>query len=201
MNDLLQVLHASQAQGFLGPGPVLRHVEHAATFAAAVPAPARAIDLGSGGGVPGLPLALTWDDAHVTLLDAQLRRVRFLRSAVEDLGIADRVEVRHGRAEDLARDPGDRGCYDVVTARSFGPPARTAECGAGFLRAGGVLLVAEPPERDPARWPADGLATLGLRDDGDVVGPGGAVKRLVATGEPLDAVPRRSAAMERAPRF
>ena len=47
-------------------------------------------------------------------------------------------------------------------ARSFGPPAVTAECAIGFLRPGGEILVSEPPEPDPDRWPADGLAGLGL---------------------------------------
>ena len=201
MNELLRVLEASQAAGFLGPGPVTPHVEHAAAFAAAVAPPRRALDLGSGGGVPALPLALTWEDADLTLVDAQLRRVRFLRGAVERLGLTDRVEVVHARAEDLARQPGHRGAYDVVTARAFGPPGRTAECGVGFLRPGGVLLVAEPPTVDDDRWPAAGLAGLGLVDDGVVQGGTGAVRRLVCAGGAPAGVPRRSAAMQRSPRF
>jgi 16S rRNA (guanine527-N7)-methyltransferase len=66
------------------------------------------------------------------------------------------------RAEEAARAPQWRGSFDVVTARSFGPPAVTAECAVGFLRIGGALLVSEPPDPHPERWPADGLARLGL---------------------------------------
>ena len=201
MSDLLRVLEESQALGFLGPGPVARHVEHAAAFAIAVPAPARALDLGSGGGAPGLPLAITWGTTTFTLVDAQLRRVRFLERAVDALGLAGRVQVVHGRAEDLARTVDHRGCYDVVTARSFGPPARTAECAAGFLVPGGVVLVAEPPDGDPARWPVDGLASLGLLDEGRVQGGASAVRRLRAPQGALPTVPRRAAAMARQPRF
>ena len=201
MTELLRVLEDSQAAGFLGPGPVARHIEHAAAFAAAVAAPDRACDLGSGGGVPALPLALTWDATRLTFVDAQLRRVRFLLGAVERLGLTHRVEVIHARAEELGRSPEHRAAYGVVTARSFGPPARTAECGAGFLRPGGVLLVAEPPADDPERWPAEGLELLGLRDDGIVRGGVGAVRRLISIAGPPPGVPRRSAAMQRTPRF
>lgn len=201
MNELLRVLEAAQAAGFLGPGPVARHVELAAAFAAAVTAPDRALDLGSGGGVPGLPLALTWDVAAMTLVEAQLRRVRFLEQAIDRLRIGDRVMAVHARAEDLARDPQHRAVYDVVTARSFGAPGRTAECGAGFLRPGGVLVVAEPPDLQPARWPASGLEALGLVDGGVLRVGGGAVRRLLSPAGPPPSVPRRAAALQRTPRF
>jgi 16S rRNA (guanine527-N7)-methyltransferase len=201
LNGLLRVLEASQAAGFLGPGPVARHVEHATAYAAAVAPPERVCDLGSGGGVPALPLALTWDLARFTLVDAQLRRVRFLRGAVDELALGDRVEVVHARAEDLARSLEHRAQYDLVTARSFGPPARTAECAVGFLHADGVVLVAEPPAGGADRWPAAGLAPLGLVDDGLVQGTAGAVRRLRCPAGPPAAIPRRAAAIQRNPRF
>ena len=67
-----------------------------------------------------------------------------------------------GRAEELARRADLRGRFDLVVARGFGPPAVTAECGAGFLVVGGRLVVSEPPGGRPDRWPAEGLAPLGL---------------------------------------
>ena len=94
-------------------------------------------------------------------MESQLRRVDHLVSACRRLELTDRVEVVHGRAEDLGRDPGRRGTADVVTARSFGPPAVVAECATPLLRVGGRLLVSEPPDAHE-RWPADGLAILGL---------------------------------------
>lgn len=200
MTDLLEVLGQARDLGFLGPGPVAGHVEQAAAFEAATAPPGRLLDLGSGGGVPGLVLAVHWAATEVTLLDAQLRRVRHLLEAVEALGIDDRVLVLHGRAEELARDESHRGTYDVVSARSFAPPGITAECGAGFLVDGGRLLVTEPPGA-PDRWPADGLAALGLVDDGLVSGPVSSVRMLRAVGAPLPSVPRRVAAMQRSPRF
>jgi 16S rRNA (guanine527-N7)-methyltransferase len=123
----------------------------------------RVLDLGSGAGVPGLVLA----DAHPTLglvlLDSGARRGRFLRQAIAELGLVDRVEVVEERAETAARHPAWRGAVDAVVARSFGSPAVTAECAVGFLRLGGCLVVSEPPEPDASsRWPSEALADLGL---------------------------------------
>jgi 16S rRNA (guanine527-N7)-methyltransferase len=75
--------------------------------------------------------------------------------------LTDRTTVVQGRAEEHGRDPGLRGSFDLVTARSFGPPASTAECAAPFLAVGGRLLVSEPP-MGPPRWPVE-VAQLGLR--------------------------------------
>ncbi len=133
----------------------------AAQEAAALPGPW--VDLGSGGGVPGLVLAIRLPTVPFVLVDAQLRRTQFLASSVSGLEVGDRVGVVRSRAEELGRDPSYRGAYSVVTSRSFGPAAVTAECAAPLLRVGGVLVVSEPPDGEPAaRWPADGLAVLGL---------------------------------------
>lgn len=199
---LLAVLERSRQLGFLGPGNVERHVAHAGAFLAAVAEPPhRVLDLGSGGGVPGLVLAGRWALTTFVLLDAQQRRTAFLADAVAELGWADRVLVVHGRAEDIARDPAHRGCYDVVTARSFGPPAVTAECGTPLLRFGGMLLVAEPPGAPGNRWPTAGLGALGLVDGG-VVRFGSSTVRCLRAAEPTDErFPRRPGVPERRPLF
>lgn len=199
---LLAVLDRSRQLGLLGPGDVERHIAHAAGFVAAVPeAPDRLLDLGTGGGVPGLVLADHWATATVVLLDAQARRAAFLAAAVAELGWADRVHVVHGRAEDIARDRSHRGRYDVVTARSFGPPAVTAECGAPLLHRDGVLVVAEPPDAPLERWPEEGLALLGLVDDGVVATGASTVRRLRAVEPAADRYPRRAGVPERRPLF
>ncbi|HEX6237501.1 MAG TPA: RsmG family class I SAM-dependent methyltransferase [Acidimicrobiales bacterium] len=170
MTDALErVLERSQRLGFLGPGSVRAQWEHAVGFAlAAGEAPARFLDLGSGGGIPGLVLAVGWPASEGVLLDAGERRCAFLAEAVADLDLDERVSVRRGRAEELARRADLRGSFDLVVARLFGPPAVTAECAAPFLRAGGRLVVSDPPgageERRGAadRWPPSGLALLGM---------------------------------------
>jgi 16S rRNA (guanine527-N7)-methyltransferase len=155
----------SQARGFLGPGSVQPHIDRALDALTLIPASAsRLLDLGSGGGLPGLPLAVARPGGQWTLLDGSVTRCEFLGWAVAELGLEDRVQVVAARAEEAGRG-GFRGVFDVVLARSFGPPAVTAECAAPFLATGGVLIVAEPPasrDADRKRWPASELATLGM---------------------------------------
>jgi 16S rRNA (guanine527-N7)-methyltransferase len=166
------VLSQGQDRGFLGPGPVETHLEHSLAFSSLVPVgPQIAIDLGSGGGIPGLILAEVWPEARWALLDASVRRTAFLSEALETLGLTDRVEVIRQRAEVMGRDPAWRATADLVVARSFGPPAVTAECAAPLLRPGGSLVVAEPPGGAPDRWPSAPLALLGLALDGSQTSP------------------------------
>ena len=112
---LVRVLERSRELGFLGPGPVEPHIEHARRFAVAagafgpgesgVGSPAQALDLGSGGGLPGLVLVAAWPATRWWLLDANQRRTDFLAQAATELGVADRVTILRGRAEELAHDP------------------------------------------------------------------------------------------------
>lgn len=133
------------------------------------------LDLGTGGGLPGLVLATYRPEFDLTMLEARQRACRFLREAVATLELT-RVTVVEARAEDAARRPDLRESFDAVVARSFGPPAVTAECAVGFLRPGGRLVVSEPPgdeERDTAdRWPDPGLTELGLSTPAAGGGPG-----------------------------
>lgn len=164
--QLLAHLERARGRGFVGPGPVEPHLEHAEALAATVGGDfgGRFLDLGSGAGVPGLALLLAWPEARGTLLDSQQRRCAFLDEAIRELGVAGRADVACGRAEELARTEDRRGAYDIVVARGFGAPATTAECAVGFLRAGGQLVVSEPPgEPQPQRWPPEGLAELGFQ--------------------------------------
>ena len=163
--ELLAVLEDSRELGFLGPGDVSHQYAHSSDLATAIgPFGGRFVDLGSGGGLPGLVLAERWPQTSGILLDAQQRRCAFLEQAVERLGLGGRFQVVCGRAERLARDPAWRTSFELVVARSFSAPAVTAECAVGFLAVGGRLVVTEPPEAAPleARWPSEGLAILGF---------------------------------------
>jgi 16S rRNA (guanine527-N7)-methyltransferase len=181
--ELRRILEEARAAGFLGPGPVDTHLRHAEGFVAVCrrlwpdgPTPPVLLDLGSGGGLPGLVVATRWPEATLVLLDAQGRRTAFLSDAVRRLGLGARVSVRQGRAEAAGRDPLLRGHFDGVLARSFGRPAVVAECAAPLLGSGGWLVVSEPPGSPPdrppdlpsdpsgeaLRWPAQPLRQLGL---------------------------------------
>jgi 16S rRNA (guanine527-N7)-methyltransferase len=165
---LVEVLERGRQLGFLGPGSVLVQIEHSQGFGRGVAQPPDAyVDLGSGGGVPGLALAVLWLQSNAVLLDASKRRCAFLHEAVESLGLVPRVSVVWARAEEAGRLAELRQGFDLVVARGFGPPAVTAECGAPFLRVGGSLIVSEPSARGAAaagvaRWSAAGLARVGL---------------------------------------
>jgi 16S rRNA (guanine527-N7)-methyltransferase len=185
---LLDILEESRELGLLGPGPVSRQYEHALDLARGIGDFAgRLLDLGSGGGLPGLVLFGQWPEARGILLDAQRRRCEFLERAVDALGLAERVSVACGRAERLARETDRRAGFDLVVARSFGPPAVTAECAVGFLRPGGELVVTEPPQSNAAsRWDPVGLAELGFGSAAPFrLGGTGAV-RIPRSGDPLD---------------
>lgn len=163
---LLQLLGEARRLGFLGPGPIEPHLSRSLAFAVAWDRrrsshPAHVLDLGSGGGLPGLVLGCVWPTAELVLLDANRRRTKFLESTVAALPRAGPVSVLTGRAEELAHGS-LREQFDYVTARSFAPPAVTAECGAGFLACGALLSVADPPGGKTARWPEQGLSRLGL---------------------------------------
>lgn len=181
----------------VGPGDPSVHLDHAARMAAVLDVPMRAVDLGSGAGIPGLALAGLWPESRWVLVDAAQRRVRLMEDTVDALGWADRIAVVHGRAEDVGRDPRFRAAADLVTSRSFGPPAVVAECGAPFLAVGGVLAVTEPPASDGARWPGDGLRRLGLADAGLRDG----VQLLRAIETVPEQFPRRAGLPARRPLF
>jgi 16S rRNA (guanine527-N7)-methyltransferase len=162
--NLLAVLASGQERGFIGGGELGPHIRQAEAFALVVGDDVTSLlDLGSGGGLPGLVLAERLPEARLTLLDGSSERGAFLEGAVGRLGIEDHVAVAVGRAEELGHRPALRGRFEVVVARAFGAPAVVAECGAPFLAAGGRLIVSEPPGADGSRWShPDALAQLGL---------------------------------------
>jgi 16S rRNA (guanine527-N7)-methyltransferase len=181
----MDALHQSRAWGFLGDGPLDTHISHAQGFADAAESlqleetpetaspvgigDGRWMDLGSGGGIPGLILAHRWPHREVVLLDSNERRAGFLLEVVQDQGWGSRVIVVTDRAEVAGRTEGLRGAFSLVVARSFGSPPVTAECAAPFLQVGGSLIVSEPPrdeasaEAPATRWPDEGLAAVGLQ--------------------------------------
>jgi 16S rRNA (guanine527-N7)-methyltransferase len=163
--QLLAALDEGRRRGFLGPDQEPDAVaRHATGFAPALGSPDRIVDLGSGGGVPGLVLAVVLPAATVALVDSSVSRTDWLHRLVHRMGLEERVQVVAARAEVLGHDPLWRENQDAVVARSFAPPLVTAECAAAFLHLGGRLVVSEPPaEHREDRWPESELAELGLR--------------------------------------
>jgi 16S rRNA (guanine527-N7)-methyltransferase len=128
-------------RGLLGPHEASRvwgrHVLNCAVVAELVPDGARLVDVGSGAGLPGIPLALARPDISVVLVEPLARRVDWLREVVEDLHLPVRVE--RGRAEERGVRARWEGA-DVVTARAVAPLARLAGWALPLLRPAGSLL-------------------------------------------------------------
>lgn len=170
---LYRALEESRARGFLGPVDADTQIEHAFGFCQAWEEldgspPTQFLDLGSGGGLPGLVLFERWE-IPATFVDSMVKRTNFLEEVLGWEGAPANGTVINGRAEQLARTQGLEGRFPLVTARSFGPPAVTAECAARFLVVEGVLIVSEPPvDSDNDRWNASSLGQLGLRSEGRV---------------------------------
>lgn len=162
------VLERAREYGFLGPGPLEVHFDHARSYFGVLTQvlgsgldTAKIVDLGSGGGVPGLVLAMMLPETEWLFLDSNQKRMNVLNESLQDLDIVDRCRVLCERAEESGRRSELRGAFDAVVARGFSAPPVTAECAAPLLRKGGVLVVSEPPEGED-RWPANGLGQLGL---------------------------------------
>lgn len=110
--------------GLLGPGEGdklwRRHVANSLVLSDVVAEGVDIADVGSGAGLPGLPLAIVRPDLRVTLIEPLQRRSEFLTLAIEELELDDRVRLLRGRAEELGRGK-EREVFDVVTARAVAP--------------------------------------------------------------------------------
>jgi 16S rRNA (guanine527-N7)-methyltransferase len=195
---LLEVLEEAQARGFVGPGPIEPHLAIARSALQLLAGMRSAVDLGSGGGALGLPLAV-WDPSvSWVLVESSTTRASFLRRAVGRCALDERVTVLALPAESVGRDPVHRGIHDLVVARSFGPPATTAECAAPLLRLGGRLAVAEPPQdQGDERWPDQGTRELGLEVRHQI----GSFRVLEQVETCPDRFPRRTGVPRRRPLF
>lgn len=92
-----------------------RHVANSLALVDAIPQGVDVADVGSGAGLPGIPLAIVRPDLQVTLIDSLQRRTEFLELAVEELGLRERVTVVRGRAEEVKQG------FDVVVCRAVAP--------------------------------------------------------------------------------
>jgi 16S rRNA (guanine527-N7)-methyltransferase len=142
------------ARGLIGPREAdrlwERHLLNSAVLGELVPEGCRVLDVGSGAGLPGIPLALARPDLAIVLLEPMARRVVWLQEVVAVLGLA--VSVYRGRAEDS--QVRDRcGGNDVVTARAVAPLGRLAGWSLPLLAPGGRLLAVKgvSAEQEAAR--------------------------------------------------
>ena len=107
----------------------------------------KVVDVGSGGGLPGLPLKIARPDLSVTLVEADQDKAAFLVRACAVLGLRD-VEVVARRAEEVGQDPLYREAFDVAVARALAPMPVLAELCLPLVRVGGRLLAQKTDSED-----------------------------------------------------
>lgn len=132
-------------RGLIGPRETgrlwSRHVLNSAVVAPLLPAAGSVVDIGSGAGLPGIPLAIARPDCTVILVEPLLRRTGYLAEIVAALGLSN-VRVLRGRAEDVIGALGDgaQDGADVVTSRAVAPLGKLARWSVPLLRVGGQFL-------------------------------------------------------------
>jgi 16S rRNA (guanine527-N7)-methyltransferase len=122
-------------------------------------------------------IAVRCPSLHLTLVERRATRADLLRRAVAALNLFDRVRIVADDVRMVAAQLPQS--FDVVTARSFAAPPITAKWASALLTPGGLLIVSEPPDDDPSRWPASMLGQLGLRDLGRDPGPDQGVRTFL----------------------
>lgn len=159
--------------GLVGPREASRvwerHVLNCAVVADLIPDKARVVDIGSGAGLPGIPLALARTDLHIVLVEPLGRRVEWLRMVLADLELP--IEVERGRAEDTQVRRRWEGA-DVVTSRAVAPLHRLAAWCLPLVRPGGMMLAVKGVSA-PAEVERDARA---------VAASGGGIPRIETCG-------------------
>jgi 16S rRNA (guanine527-N7)-methyltransferase len=120
------------------------------------------LDLGSGGGYPGLALAAALPARHALLVDSIAKKIRFLDTAIAALGLGDTIGTAAVRAEDLATDPRHREAWQAVTVRAVGALSELVEIAFPLLAPGGLLVAWKRHDIDDERRRAlPAIAALG----------------------------------------
>jgi len=105
------------------------------------------VDVGAGGGFPGMPLAIAVPTAHLTLLDATGKKVDFLAGAAKKLGLQN-VTALHGRAEELGNEPMARECFDIAVSRGVASLGKLAELCLPLVKVGGLMAAMKQDESE-----------------------------------------------------
>lgn len=153
----------------------------------------RVIEVGSGGGVPGVPLRIVFPEIRLTLLEATAKKTAFLRHLTERLGLDD-VETVVGRAEQVAHDERFRETFDLVLARGVAPMPALAELTLPFAAAGGIVVAHKKGDIDEEiRQASSAIETMGgrLREVRAVELPEFADNRCLVVVEKVAATPAK----------
>lgn len=180
---------AGVVRGLIGPREVGRlwdrHILNSAVIGDVIDEGARVVDIGSGAGLPGIPLAIARPDLTVELVEPLLRRTTFLTEVVEDLGL-DTVTVHRGRAEEKSIIKAVGGA-DVVTSRAVAPVGRLMGWSLPLVRVGGFVRALK----------GSSAAEEFERDAVEIRRAGGSAGRVLTVGEGILEQPTYVAEVER----
>lgn len=121
-----------------------KHIFDSLQYARALKREGRTLDIGSGGGFPGIPLKIIFPDMPMVLVESRRKRASFLQSVARTLGLKN-IEIIHCRAEDLGKREGYCGQFDQVTFKAVAPLSQCLEWGLPFLKSGGHIVVKKEP--------------------------------------------------------
>ena len=125
----------------------VRHFLDSAYILRCFPDGSSIIDIGTGAGVPGIPLAILNPTLKITLLDSELRKTEFCRKAVSELHL--HVDVICGRAEELASAQNNREHFDFAVSRAMAAGSMLSELAFPFVRVGGAMIAMKGKNYDP----------------------------------------------------
>lgn len=174
-HDLLATV--GRDRGFMGPREVprlwTRHLLNCAVLGEAIDEGVTVIDIGSGAGLPGIPLALARPDLTVVLVEPLLKRSMFLGTVVDELKLSNCTVIR-GRAEERTTQR-RAGFADVVTSRAVAPLGKLTRWSLPLARKGGVMLAMK----------GESVREELERDAREIASVGGGDARIVRLGEGL----------------
>lgn len=191
--ELALAYHRSLAEvaserGFIGPKEIgrlwSRHVLNCAVVAEALGPDLQVADIGSGAGLPGIPLAIARPDLDVTLIEPLLKRSTYLSEVKEELGL-DNLTVVRGRAEEQKKS-----LFDVVTSRAVAPLGKLAGWSLPLVKPGGAMLAMKGAS----------VAEELQRDRADITRAGGGEAEILTVGEALVDVLEQPTTLIRIPR-
>ncbi|MBQ9907456.1 MAG: 16S rRNA (guanine(527)-N(7))-methyltransferase RsmG [Oscillospiraceae bacterium] len=160
------------------------------------------LDLGTGGGIPAIPLAILNPELRITMLDSELRKIEFCQHAVNEIGLTAKTVC--GRAEEIARASEYEAQFDCVVSRAMANGSVLTELAVRFLKAGGCLIAMKGRQYDPSveRF-AEAASALGCCVEQETeYALEGEMKHLITVRKLSDTplqYPRRYAKIKRSP--
>ena len=125
-----------------------RHFLDSAVLLPYLPDGATVLDVGTGGGIPAIPLCILNSNLRITMLDSELRKIEFCQSVVDRLQL--HAECLCGRAEELANDQKYRSSFDFAVSRAMAAGSMLTELSIPFVKTGGALIAMKGRNYDPA---------------------------------------------------